>query len=78
MKIEPFVNMLLQKFQSAFMPYQEIAIDEMIVGFKGRWQYKQYNATKPSKYDTKSFGLVDSRTGYVVNSLTYYAAKHIV
>ncbi|CAG5132315.1 unnamed protein product, partial [Candidula unifasciata] len=74
LKIEPFINKLLEKFQLAFTAYQDIAIDEMIVGFKGRWQYKQYNATKPSKYHIKSFGLVDSKTGYVVNLLTYYGS----
>ncbi|CAG5116967.1 unnamed protein product, partial [Candidula unifasciata] len=74
LKIEPFINKLLEKFQLAFTAYQEIAIDEMIVGFKGRWQYKQYNATKPSKYHIKSFGLVDSKTSYVVNLLTYYGS----
>ena len=71
-KIEPYINKLLQKFNLAFTPYQNVSIDEMIVGFKGRWQYKQYNPSKPYKYHIKSFGLVDSATGYVVNLLTYY------
>ncbi|CAG5134671.1 unnamed protein product [Candidula unifasciata] len=72
LKIETLVNKLLEKFQLAFTAYQDIATDEMIVGFKGRWQYMQYNVTKPSKYHIKSFGLVDSKTSYVVNLLTYY------
>ncbi|GFN81453.1 PiggyBac transposable element-derived protein 4-like [Plakobranchus ocellatus] len=45
----------------------------MIIGFKGRWSYKQFNSSKPKKY-IKSFGLVDSTTGYVLNLLTYYGS----
>ena len=47
----------------------------MIIGWKGRWKYKMYNAAKPHKYHIKSFGLVDSSTGYVLNLLTYYGAE---
>lgn len=42
------------------------------MGWKGRWKYKQFNASKPHKYHVKSFGLVDSSTGYVLIILTYY------
>lgn len=74
-KIEPFVEMLIEKFNNAFTPYQNVSIDEMIIGWKGRWKYKQFNAAKPHKYHIKSFGLVDSSTGYVLNLLTYYGAE---
>ncbi|XP_035824731.1 piggyBac transposable element-derived protein 4-like [Aplysia californica] len=44
----------------------------MIIGFKGRWANKQFNASKPHKYHIKTFGLCDSLTGYVYNLLLYY------
>ena len=47
----------------------------MIVGYKGRWKYKQFNASKPHKYHIKSFGLCDSSNGYVLNLLTYYGSN---
>ncbi|KAI8793826.1 piggyBac transposable element-derived protein 4 [Biomphalaria glabrata] len=47
----------------------------MVIGFRGRWQYKMFNATKPSKYHIKTFGLCDSATGYVVDILTYFGAN---
>ncbi|BFZ11474.1 hypothetical protein BsWGS_14513 [Bradybaena similaris] len=47
----------------------------MIIGFKGKWKYKQFNTTKPYKYHIKSFGLVDSTTGYVLSLLTYYGTN---
>ena len=73
-KIEPFMNLLLTKFRAAFYPFRELSIDEMVIGFKGRWQYKQYNASKPSKYHIKTFGLCDAATGYVINILTYFGS----
>jgi hypothetical protein len=73
-KIERFMDSLVDNFSKAFTPYQQVSIDEMIVGFKGRWAYKQYNQSKPHKYHIKSFGLVDSTTGYVMRILTYYGA----
>lgn len=74
-KIEPFVNMLITKFNAVFTPFSSVSIDEMIIGWKGRWQYKQFNASKPKKYHIKSFGLVDSATGYVLDLLTYYGSN---
>ncbi|GFO32328.1 PiggyBac transposable element-derived protein 4 [Plakobranchus ocellatus] len=74
-KIEPFLNKLTQAFQAAFYPSKELSIDEMVIGFHGRWKYKQFNASKPSKYHIKTFGLCDSKTGYVVNLFTYYGAN---
>lgn len=47
----------------------------MIIGWKGRWKYKQYNASKSKKYHIKSFGLVDTATGYVINLLIYFGSK---
>ena len=74
-KIEPFVDLMVGKFNKAFTPFQNIAIDEMVIGWKGRWKYTQYNASKPSKYHIKSFGMTDSATGYVLNLLTYYGTE---
>ncbi|CAG5121162.1 unnamed protein product [Candidula unifasciata] len=71
-KIEPFINLVLEKCRAAFYPYENLSLDEMVIGFKGRWQYKQFNAQKPKKYHIKTFGLCDAATGYVVNLLVYF------
>ena len=68
-KIEPFLEKLCESFQRAYYPSKCLSIDEMVIGFRGRWKNKQYNATKPSKYHIKTFGLCDSDNGYVVNFL---------
>ena len=71
-KIEPFMEMLLLNYRSAFYPFQELALEEMVVGFQGRWIYKMFNPSKQKKYHIKVFGLCDSATGYVLNLLTYF------
>ena len=45
------------------------SVDEMVIGFRGRWK------NKPSKYHIKTFGLCDSENGYVVNLFTYYGLE---
>ncbi|KAI0225562.1 hypothetical protein LSAT2_023699, partial [Lamellibrachia satsuma] len=55
-KIEPFMNELIKEFQAAFYPFENVAIDKMVIGWKGRWKYKQFNAAKPKKYHIKTFG----------------------
>lgn len=74
-KVEPFVNKLCENFQANFYPFQNLAIDEMVVKWKGRWKNKQYNPAKPAKYHIKTFGLCDSATGYAYNLLTYYGSQ---
>ena len=74
-KVEPFINKVMNNSQDAFYPGKDMSIDEMVVGFRGRWKYLQFNATKPSKYHIKTFGLCDSDTGYVYNLFTYYGSE---
>ena len=73
-KIEPFISALLGRFQAAFYPYENVSIDEMVIGFKGRFHAKQYNSKKPKKYHIKTFGICDSITGYCYDLFVYYGA----
>ena len=74
-KIEPFIKLLLESFQDAYYPFKDVSIDEMVIGYKGRWKHKQYNKTKPSKYHIKTYGLCDSATGYFYNLFVYYGKQ---
>ena len=73
-KIEPFLNDLVTNFNKVYYPFQNLSLDEMVIGFTGRRQFKQYNASKPKKYHIKSFGLVDATTGYILNILVYFGS----
>ena len=74
-KIEPFINSLIKQYKSSFHPYENLSIDEMVVGFRGRFHARQYNASKPSKYHIKTFGVCDSTTGYAYDLLVYFGAN---
>ena len=74
-KIEPLIRLVIRKFQENFYPFQNLSLDEMIVGYKGRWAYKQYNPQKPHKYHIKSFALCDASTGYMFDVLTYFGTN---
>ncbi|GFO09423.1 PiggyBac transposable element-derived protein 4-like [Plakobranchus ocellatus] len=71
-KIKPFMNALIANFNHAFYPFQKLSLDELVIGWTGRWMYKQYNAVKQKKYHIKTFGLCNASTGYVINILTYF------
>ena len=74
-KVEPFINLLLERFRAAYYPEQNLALDEIVVGWNGRWKYTQYNPSKPSKYHVKVFGLVESGSGYILNLLVYFSTE---
>lgn len=61
----------MDKFQNAFYPERDVAIDEMVVKWKRHSKYKMYNLEKPEKYHIKTFGLCDSFTDYIYNILIY-------
>ncbi|KAI8785376.1 piggyBac transposable element-derived protein 4 [Biomphalaria glabrata] len=74
-KVEPFVKMMCSNFQKAFYPFEEIAIDEMVIGFKCRFGPLQYNPSKPEKHHIKNYGLCDSSTDlleYLTQKRFYY------
>ena len=49
-----------------------MAVDETMVGFRGRFGPKQYMPKKPVKYKRiKAFTLADSGEEYVLNILLY-------
>lgn len=46
-------------------------VDEMLVGFRGRCNFRQYIKSKPKKYGIKIMCLCDSKTHYLLNSFVY-------
>ena len=74
-KVSVLLDHLRQKFQEAFYPGQEVAVDETMVGFRGRVLFIQYCPNKPTKYGLKIFVLADSNTGYVYNFVLYTGSE---
>jgi len=48
-----------QKCLELFHPHENIVIDESMISFKGRTQYKMYNPQKPHKWVLRVFSLAD-------------------
>ena len=62
---------LISKFKKTFHPFQNICIDESLLLFKGRLAFKQYNPKKRSRFEMKTFGICDCKTGYVIDVVPY-------
>jgi hypothetical protein len=56
---------IISKFQEYYLPSSDLAVDEAMTGFKGRFHLKQYMPAKPTKWGIKAWGLADSTNGYL-------------
>ena len=70
-KVRLFVEKILAKFQAIYTPTRELAVDETMLKFRGRFVGKQYMPKKPTKWGIKCFSLADSSNGYTINALPY-------
>jgi hypothetical protein len=55
----------------------ELAADEAMFGFKGRFFLKQYPPGKPTKCGIKAWGVADSADGYLLKCEIYIGRKII-
>ena len=74
-KIRMLLEMMLTKFQANYNPRRNLAVDETMLGFRGRFAGKQYMPKKPVKWGIKAFSLADSSNGYLFNVLLYSGAE---
>ena len=65
----------MDKFTQAYIPGCELAVDEAMIGFKGRFFLKDNLPGKPSKWEIKAWGLVDSANGYLLKCDIYKGKK---
>ena len=52
-KVRPLLNMLREKFVKSYVPAEDIANDESVIGFKGRLAFLQYTPLKQQKEVSK-------------------------
>lgn len=77
-KVKSLLDLLVPKFQECYKPSQNLAVDETMVGFRGRFGAKQYMPNKPVKYGIKAFTMADSKEGYLLNILVYTGADTLL
>jgi len=70
-KIYPVLSHLNTKFQSLYLPGQNIAIDESLTLWRGRLSFRQYIPLKSSKFGIKSYQLCESSSGYLWSFIIY-------
>ena len=73
-KVQPLLDIHSSVFESAYTPGQHVAVDESMIGFKGRVSFRQYIRGKLHHFGIKAFVLVDSKTGYVHRLRIYFGA----
>ena len=67
----------MDKFTQAYIPGCELAVDEAMNGFKGRFFLKEYLPGKPTKWGIKAWGLADSASGYLLKCDIYKGKNEI-
>lgn len=72
-KITPLLDLLLVKFHDAYIPGEELCVDETNIPFRGRLSFRQYIPNKRHKYGIKAFKLC-VKSGYTW-SLKVYAGQ---
>jgi len=65
-----------QKLSRAFIPYEYVTVDETLVPFRGRCNFKQYMPSKPAKYGLKFWCLCDAKTAYCLRMRPYLGTDH--
>jgi len=66
------------KFQTLYLPNQNVAIDESLKLWNGRLSIRQYLPLKASKFGIKTFELRESRTGYLWCFLVYTSKNTVL
>ena len=62
-KVKALLQVLTGNFKRSYMPSRELAVDETMVGFRGRFGPKQYMPNKPVKYGSRPSHLQTATTG---------------
>ena len=54
-----------------YAPSQNLSLDETLIKFKGRVQFRQFLPLKRNRFGLKGFVIADSSNGYVLNTIIY-------
>jgi hypothetical protein len=66
----------IENCKKAYIPNENLTIDEQLFPSKCRCPFTQYIASKPDKFGVKYFLLVDVETKYVCNGFPYLGKDH--
>ena len=63
--------LIIEKFQTVYIPEKNITVDDSLIAHKGFLDWKQYIPSKRARFGMKLFQLCESDSGYIWNSLIY-------
>lgn len=69
-KIQPLIDLIQKRYQTLYIPEEDIVIDQTLVPWRGQLIFHQYLPEKARKYGIKFFKL-SSSTGYVWSMKIY-------
>ncbi|CAC5398923.1 unnamed protein product [Mytilus coruscus] len=74
-RFKPLLDFVNRKFLRYYNPHRELAVDESLVGTKGKTSMLQYIPSKRSRFGVKFWMLVESVTGYVLQMDVYHGKR---
>ena len=74
-KVRPLITHLSTKFAEVYNPHRDVAVDEAMIKFQGRYSLKQYMPLKPTKRGIKVWVAADSTNGYFSRFEIYTGKK---
>lgn len=74
-KIRPILSSLKESFGRSLYPFEDLAIDESLILWKGRLAFKQYIPSKRHRFGVKLFEICDAETGYILDLIIYTGAS---
>lgn len=69
--IRDIFNMFIRNCENAYHLSEFTTVDEMLVGFRGKCNFRQYIPSKPNKYGIKVFALCDAKMFYTSTMEAY-------
>ncbi|PNF32271.1 hypothetical protein B7P43_G17593 [Cryptotermes secundus] len=70
-KIQPLLNVFVQKFHTVYKPNQQLSLDESVIPWRGRLRMRTYNPGKLTKYGLLVRVVTESTSGYIGNLEIY-------
>ncbi|XP_065185884.1 piggyBac transposable element-derived protein 4-like [Sycon ciliatum] len=69
-KLRPLITLTVRLFETVYTPSKQISIDEELVAWRGRLQFRQYIPSKRARFGVKIFALCES-SGYMSSYIVY-------
>lgn len=70
-KVHMPLQEITKNFKEAMIPFENLAIDESLVLWKGRLSFKQFIKTKRHRFGIKIFVLCDVETDFILDIILY-------